>query len=249
MAITDLIISAESGGNPKAKNPRSTAYGAGQFIESTWLDMIARHRPDLMQGRSREQVLGLRTDPKLSRDMTAAYAADNAKKLTSAGLPANPATIYLAHFAGPQGAISLLKANPGDPVGNILGDKAMTANPFLQGMTVGDLQAWANGKMGITPQSAPTASPTLDMAKLVANGQMPANFTPPAGGAFGSMAPGAGQRQFDPAKLAAMGLGMMGGQQAKPVQLAPPPQRPPVDMSQLQALMQQRLGGRPWGTG
>lgn len=35
MALEDQIIGAESGGNPTAKNPRSSATGAGQFIDST----------------------------------------------------------------------------------------------------------------------------------------------------------------------------------------------------------------------
>lgn len=34
--LLNRIISAESGGNPAAKNPRSTASGCAQFIQSTW---------------------------------------------------------------------------------------------------------------------------------------------------------------------------------------------------------------------
>jgi hypothetical protein len=34
--LVDEIIKRESSGNPKAKNPSSTAYGYCQFINSTW---------------------------------------------------------------------------------------------------------------------------------------------------------------------------------------------------------------------
>lgn len=34
--VFDAIIKCESGGNPKAKNPRSSASGLFQFIDSTW---------------------------------------------------------------------------------------------------------------------------------------------------------------------------------------------------------------------
>lgn len=35
-AAWDAIINAESSWNPSAKNPTSTAYGLGQFLNSTW---------------------------------------------------------------------------------------------------------------------------------------------------------------------------------------------------------------------
>jgi len=52
MGLIDSIIGAESGGDPNAKNPNSSATGAGQFISSTWLDTIKAARPDLAQGKS-----------------------------------------------------------------------------------------------------------------------------------------------------------------------------------------------------
>lgn len=168
MALVDQIIGVESGGNATAKNPNSSATGAGQFISATWLDMIGRHRPDLVQGKSPEEILALRNDPVLSREMTEAYAAENGAKLSQAGLPVTPGTQYLAHFAGPQGAVSVLSADPNAPVASILGRGAVNANPFLQGMTAGQLQAWADRKMGgtkpapvspVSPANAPVAQP------------------------------------------------------------------------------------------
>src|SRR5690242_11717364 len=108
MALVDQIIGAESGGDPNARNPNSSASGVGQFIDSTWLSMLRKHRPDLADGQSDADLLALKSDPDLSRQMTAAYAADNAGILQHAGLAVTPGSTYLAHFAGPQGAVGIL---------------------------------------------------------------------------------------------------------------------------------------------
>lgn len=167
----DRIIGVESGGNPNARNPRSTATGLGQFIESTWLATLTKHRPDLITGKTKEELLALRTDPALSKEMTAAHASDNAGILSGAGLPTSPGAVYLAHFAGPQGAVKVMQSDPSAPVGGILGDKVVQANPFLANMTAGDLQAWADKKMG------GGNSPPRPPAGI---GQMPEPFVIPA---------------------------------------------------------------------
>jgi hypothetical protein len=143
--LSDRIVAAESRGDPNAKNERSTATGPGQFLEKTWLYMLRRHRPDLTG--TPNQLLALRRDPQLSREMTEAYAADNAKLLLSAGYEATPRNIYLAHFAGASGAISVLKADPIVPVSSVLSPRVIADNPFLAKMTIGDMRAWADHKM------------------------------------------------------------------------------------------------------
>jgi hypothetical protein len=159
MGLIDSIIGAESGGNPNATNPNSSAAGPGQFIDSTWLSTIKSARPDLAQGQSDDALLALKTDPQLSRQMTEAYAQQNQALLAKAGVPVNDGTTYLAHFAGPQGAIKVMQADPSAPVSDILGPGVVKANPFLAKMSAADLQAWASRKMGSTAQAATTAAP------------------------------------------------------------------------------------------
>ena len=178
MGLIDSIVGAESGGNPYAQNPRSSAGGAGQFIDATWLDMLAKHRPDIKG--TPDELLALKTDPQLSRQMTEAYAAENGKILSGAGLPVTPGTTYLAHFAGPQGAVSVLKADPNAPVADVLGPRVMAANPFLKGMTVAGLQAWADRKMGgSTPSPQPAPASTASPANAIPAQPAPV-FAPPA---------------------------------------------------------------------
>lgn len=160
MSDTDSIIAAESGGNPTAQNPNSSASGPGQFIDSTFLSVLKQHHPDIAQGRSDADLLTLKTDPVLGRQLTSDYAGDNQAFLKQNGLPVTPATTYLAHFAGPQGAAKVLQADPNASVSDILGPAAVKANPFLQGMNAQALQGWAAKKMGVqSPIAAPTGAP------------------------------------------------------------------------------------------
>jgi hypothetical protein len=231
MSLIDRIVGAESGGDAYAKNPRSSATGAAQFIESTWLDMLSRHRPDLKG--SREELLSLRTDPALSREMAERYAADNGAVLSGAGLPVNPGTQYLAHFAGPQGAISVLKADPATPIEGILGAKAVAANPFLKGKTAGDVAAWAGQKMGGTQQQ-----PALQPAPATPAGPLQAIPASPAPIFAQQSAPQQAQQQPVQDYFSQVPAEQVG--QPPPI-FAPP--RKPIDLRALRAALARPTGG------
>jgi hypothetical protein len=181
--LTGRIIGAESSGNPFARNPRSSAGGLGQFIDSTWLATVKKHRPDLAASKSDGELLRLKFDPALSRQMTAAYAADNQGFLRGRGIEPTPGNTYLAHFAGPQGAAAI-HADPGAPVERLLGARAVAANPFLRGKTGADVINWAAGKVGdkggrmaygttAGPVAAPVAGTTGTLGTLPDFGPLP----------------------------------------------------------------------------
>lgn len=231
MTLVDSIIGAESGGNPNAQNPNSSAGGLGQFIDSTWVSMLRQHRPDLVEGKTPQELIALKSDPELSREMTAAYAADNGKVLTGAGFEASPGNTYLAHFAGPQGAVKVLSADPGAPVSSVLGDAAVRANPFLRGMTAADLQAWAARKVGGAPsqQPVPQTAPATPAAPLTANPVARQAATQPT---MDQMA------ALNAPRAASSLMGQIpAGQisQPPPIFFAP---RKPIDLSKLQAALQ-----------
>src|SRR5258708_29236452 len=59
-AIVERIIAVESDGDSNARNKRSSATGAGQFLDETWLEMIRTYRRDLIGDRSEKEILELR---------------------------------------------------------------------------------------------------------------------------------------------------------------------------------------------
>lgn len=166
----DRIIEIESSGrtnaqpiDPATGEPLSSAYGPGQFIEGTWLGLLVKYRPDVISSHSnpdgtpnREALLALRTDPELSREMTVHYTEENTQYLSDNGLAPTPGSVYLAHFLGPGGAVTLLRSGREVAVEDILPANVISANrSVLEGKTVGEIIAWADEKMGSarTPQT------------------------------------------------------------------------------------------------
>src|SRR5262249_4793075 len=109
-AVVEQIIKVESNGDFNAKNKRSSATGLGQFVNETWLMLIRTHRPDLAKDSSESDVLELRRDLDIAREMTVRFTERNAGLLRRRGLPVTPGTLYLAPFAGSAGAAAILSA-------------------------------------------------------------------------------------------------------------------------------------------
>ena len=167
--FVDKVITAESSGNAQARpcdaktgKLLSSAYGAGQFVEATWLEMVKKHRPDLA-AKSDEDILGLRGDFALSREMTIKFTEENRTFLIKHGFDPTDAALYLAHFAGRTGAVKLLEAHRDTPVEKILSPEAVAANQFLKGQTPATLYAWARKKMNVE------VSPLVSQARVSAS--------------------------------------------------------------------------------
>jgi hypothetical protein len=156
-ALVERIIAIESNGDPNAKNKMSSATGAGQFLDDTWLEAVRRHRRDLIRGRSDKEVLELRRDAELAREIVTRLVEQYATMLSKRGLPVTPGSLYLTYFAGPGGAVALLTGAENadaaslmasaDATGRTTRERLVSANPFLKVLTVGDLKNWADYKM------------------------------------------------------------------------------------------------------
>jgi hypothetical protein len=111
----------ESGFDPKAQAPTSSARGLYQFTDATWLAMVRDHGAEIGLGgharriqtdgdgravikdkAARAEILALRDDPRLSAELAARLAQDNRAvmedTLGSGGVGATE--LYLAHFLG-----------------------------------------------------------------------------------------------------------------------------------------------------
>lgn len=122
------MIQVESGGKADAKNPNSSATGRSQFIKSTWLEMIEKYRPDLMEGKTRQEILDLRKDPAIDREMAIRFTEENAAKLDRLGYALTKRNLYLMHFAGPSDAPKLLAADRNDFAYKYVGSRTPGAN-------------------------------------------------------------------------------------------------------------------------
>jgi hypothetical protein len=213
-AILARIAQVESGGNPNAAATGSSAKGLFQFTDPTF----ARYAPagaDPM-------------DPTVNADAGARLLKDNAAGLSAAGIQPSAGSLYLAHFAGLGGARKLMTADPATPAGDILGEGAVKANPFLAKMSVADLKNWAAGKMG---GAAPTASPTQGATSSKPTGILD---TPPE-------QPAEPQDDGSTDQALASLKALMAGQQQQeappPLQqiATPPPRR--IDQAQLRQML------------
>ncbi len=102
----------ESGFRTGAKAVGSSATGLFQFIDSTWLAMLARHGGKHgIAPASRAEALALRTDPQVAALMAGELMAENRSRLEAAlGRAASATDLYLAHFLGAGGAVRFLSA-------------------------------------------------------------------------------------------------------------------------------------------
>ncbi len=141
----NCIITIESAGRPNVKAPTSSATGLFQFIDATWMGVVRKHRPDLLEGNSKAEVLAMRKDPHIAIELGARFTEDNQRAI---GMNCTGGDLYLAHFLGVADARDLFRADPSTPVSELVSDAAIRANrSILQGKTAGQVRTWAAKKM------------------------------------------------------------------------------------------------------
>ena len=136
----------ESKGDPSAQNPRSSAGGLFQFIDSTAKQYGVRDK----------------FDPVQATDGAIDLAVDNMRILTAAlGREPTAAELYLAHQQGGAGARRLL-TNPNAKAVDIVGAEAVRLNGGNADMTAGEFASLWLDKFNNTRTTAPTAGRPSD---------------------------------------------------------------------------------------
>jgi len=164
----------ESAFDPAARARTSSATGLYQFIDQTWLGMVATHgarygleaeaaaiermpggRFAVADPATEARILGLRTDPGLNAALAAEFAAGNAEHLArTVGGPVGPTELYLAHFLGAKGAerfLTALRAEPGRAAADLF-PAAAAANGavFAEGgrpRSLAEVHAWIDRRI------------------------------------------------------------------------------------------------------
>ena len=155
LRIDSAIRRAEGTG----QNPRSSAQGQYQFLDSTFVEQFRRAFPQAAQGRSDAEVLRYRgaalPDGRRVEDVLGpAFTQQNMQTLTRAGVSPTGGNVYLAHHFGAQGALNLLRADPNTPIERAVPRQVLDANPFLRGSSVGQVTQWANNAVDYGPGEA-----------------------------------------------------------------------------------------------
>lgn len=141
----NCIITIESAGRVACKASTSSALGLGQFLNATWLAIVQKHRPDVMDGKSRSQVLAMRKNPAFAIEMLARFTEDNQYIV---GRNCTGGDLYLAHFLGAHTAQYVCAAQPSEPISRVVSAQAIEANrSVMAGKTCGQVRAWAARRM------------------------------------------------------------------------------------------------------
>jgi hypothetical protein len=167
-----------------AKSKTSSACGLFQFVDQTWLGLVKRFGSEhglsqysdaitqdssghysVASADTKQAILALRQDPKVSSLMAGEAANESQEQLSSTlGHKASSGELYLAHFLGMGGAKKLIAAKQADPStqADQLFPQAASANHNLfyhadgTAKTVGEVYSWAGQSCATVAAAAPT---------------------------------------------------------------------------------------------
>jgi Transglycosylase SLT domain len=163
----------ESGLNPQAGAPTSSARGLFQFVEQTWLGTMKQAGPALGYARyadaitrtasghyqvndpaMRNEILKLRNDPTANAVMAGAFTKANAAILTNKlGRPPSEGELYIAHFLGAGGAarlITLAANSPGATAADFFGHAAHANGSIFYDRATGTARSLAQVRNVLT---------------------------------------------------------------------------------------------------
>jgi hypothetical protein len=137
------IKGPESGGNPSAQNPVSSAGGLFQITNGTFSNAL--QKMGVTPPQSQDELNALKYNPDLNTKVMRQINTEAASAFDAKGLPVNVQTLQAAHRLGPVGAADAIKAamqNPNTPlVGSGLAPDAVKGNGDIAGLTVGQFLA------------------------------------------------------------------------------------------------------------
>ena len=190
--IALAIARAESSLRPSAQAGTSSAGGLFQVVDKTWREFGGNPKKKL----DADENIRVGTD----------IIAKNTQTLKSfLNRDPRPAEVYAAHYFGPSGAKNFLSADPATPIVDILGKKAVAANPNLKNKNVGQVMAQLEKKMGSAP--APTANVSRE-TPAPARQPLPPSL-PPMAATEESSAPPSRMASLGPSYQAALALSFL----------------------------------------
>jgi Transglycosylase SLT domain len=196
----------ESGLNPQAGAPTSSARGLFQFVEQTWLGTIKQSGAALGYGRyadaitrtasghyqvvdpiMRSEILKARNDPTANAVMAGAFTRANAAILTNKlGRPPSEGELYMAHFLGAGGAarlITLAASSPSASAAAFFGHAARANAPIFYDRATGAARSLAQVRNVLTARydvARSNQGPPSGAAQVASEPVAPAGAAPAA---------------------------------------------------------------------
>lgn len=145
--IVAKIAGFESGFNAEARPVRkrdgkvlSSAHGYGQFLDSTWVDMVRKHGEKYGIANagdlSKADALKLRSNKDLQASLLAEFTKENIEKGRQYGAGNDDANVYALHNLGAgdgQKFLRALKRNTQAKISDILSAQVISGNKSLYG--------------------------------------------------------------------------------------------------------------------
>jgi hypothetical protein len=131
-----VLAYIESGNNPMAHSPTSSASGLYQFTIPTWTAL----------GYDPKDIF----DVDLQNEAIRKFTRANAEYLTRHGVEINFANLYAAHFLGVSQACNVLSKPDNTFIEDVVPPNVIKANAFLDDMRVSNFKGWLNRKTSIT---------------------------------------------------------------------------------------------------
>lgn len=177
---------AESNFDTDVKAKTSSATGLFQFIDNTWLEMVAKHgykhglgnygqeismengRINVSSPEMRKEILELRKDPEIASNMAAEFAKDNHDYLArKTERDIGSTEMYLAHFLGAGQASKFINAqdnNAAQPAAKLFPAAAKAnQNVFFNKSgaprSLEQVYAFFDTKFSNSPTTAPVQNP------------------------------------------------------------------------------------------
>lgn len=180
------ISGPESGGrsdarpiDPSTGERLSSALGRVQFIDDTWMRYVNQMKPAWAEGKTREEILAMRSNPRAEGEIYRAFRADNQAMLRNMGHEVTPRNEYMMHHLGPKVTGALLKANPNasfkavltQTLGEAEASRWVQANKWMAGRTAGGAVVYFQKRVGqfgaSAAQSGGVGNPTLLMEQAL----------------------------------------------------------------------------------
>jgi hypothetical protein len=149
------VVSAIEGheGTGSERSGSTSAYGPGQFVDSTFLDTFKEALPAQAATMSDAQIMALHGTPegdKIQHEVLLPHLTmANAGKLEEAGIDPTPGNIYLAHLLNIETAKPFINTPDDVLASSVLPENYMNKGnaSWLAGKTVGQVKQWAKNQI------------------------------------------------------------------------------------------------------